>query len=231
MRTHDMMQFERQRGVALFVGLIFLVVLSLIAVISMQGTVLEMRMTTNVARHEQAFEASDSLRTVPLAVFDQHVFNRGWPTSMGGSLPDDDFTKCSNASSSGCMGLSKTFFDSFKSGITKPSGTSPELLYSSLQSGEDLYKPDTWQTDVAMSICDVSSSNCANKVGSDIAIMPDGAVIAEGSGSAIAAGYRGLGSGAAGGGGSLYFEVRSIGTTPGSGRAVTASQYRQAIRN
>jgi hypothetical protein len=220
MRRYQSMAFVRQRGVALFVGLVFLVILSLVAVIAMQGTLIEMRMVTNVARHEQAFETSEGLRTIPLTVFDEHVFNRGWPTGMGGSLPDADFTAD--------MGLSSQLFDKLKAGIHKDSGV-PEMLYSSLGAGESLYSPSTWATDVSMAIDDPSTGD--EDLAANIAIVPDGAVLAEGSGTAVAAGYRGLGSGAAGGGGNLYFEVKSIATAPANGRAVTMSQYRQAIRN
>ena len=37
---------QRQRGVALFVGLVFLVMLSLVAIVVMKDTLLETRMTT-----------------------------------------------------------------------------------------------------------------------------------------------------------------------------------------
>src|ERR1700722_8673301 len=81
----------RQRGIALFVGLVFLVMLTLVSLIVMRGTLLEMRMTTATARHEQAFEASETGRTIPEAVLALHVFNRGWPQSWGGTVPDAMF--------------------------------------------------------------------------------------------------------------------------------------------
>ena len=76
----------RQRGVALFVGLVFLVVLSLVAITAMKGTLIEMRMGTSTARHEQAFETSETLRGVPVSLFDEHVFERGWPSVLGGKI-------------------------------------------------------------------------------------------------------------------------------------------------
>ena len=87
----------QQRGIALFIGLVFLVVLSLVAVIAMQSTFLEMRMVTNVARHEEAFQASDSLRNALTAppdssLFSQSLVQGGWPQSWGGDVPDNDFS-------------------------------------------------------------------------------------------------------------------------------------------
>lgn len=58
-------------------GLIFLVMLSLVAIIAMRGTLLEMNLVNVTAKHEQAFETSEAARAVPLALFDQHVFYRG----------------------------------------------------------------------------------------------------------------------------------------------------------
>ncbi len=217
----------RQRGVALFVGLIFLVVLSLVAVVAMRGTLMEMHMATNVARHEQAFEASETLRGVPISVFDEHVFNRGWPKELGGSLPNDDFAYT----------LKPSMVTALKSGLQDACDGNIDLFYSSLQPAcdgmpaESRYDPSTWHPDVLLTICDVASSGCAANVMAKVAIVPDGTVLEEGSGSAQAAGYRGIGGGAAGGGGSIYFEVMSTATVPGNGRAVTMSQFRQAIRN
>ena len=44
---------------------------------------------------ERAFEVSESMRAVPLALFDDHTFNRGWPAKeMGGDVPDTAFDEC-----------------------------------------------------------------------------------------------------------------------------------------
>ena len=218
---------SRQRGIALFVGLVFLVVLSLVAVIAMRGTLMEMRLVTNAARHQQAFEASETLRAVPGSVFDEHVFQRGWPTQLGGTLPDDDFD----------FQLANQMLAAFKNGLQKNCAGDLDLFYGNLEpdcSGmvaENRYDTSTWHPDAILSMCDVTSSDCSREISATISIVPDGTVLAEGSGGAQAAGYRGIGGGAAAGGGSMYFEVLSVGTVPGDGRAVTMAQYRQSIRN
>lgn len=227
MNRIDFSRPARQQGVALFIGLIFLVVLSLVAVIAMRGTLLEMRMATNVARHEQAFEASETLRAVPMSVFDEHVFNRGWPEELGGSLPNDDFAYT----------LKPDMVSAFSAGLQDACDGSKDLFYSGLQAAcnglpaESRYDPGTWHPDVVLTICDVGTADCGANITAAVAIVPDGTVLEEGSGSAQAAGYRGLGGGAASGGGAAYFEVMSTATVPGNGRAVTMSQFRQAIRN
>lgn len=218
---------KRQRGIALFVGLVFLVMLSLVAIIAMRGTLMEMRLVTNVAKHQQAFETSETLRSVPISLFDEHVFQRGWPTELGGTLPNADFD----------MGLTSTMKTVMKNGLQTNCAGSVDLFYGTLEPAcnsmpaESRYDTSTWHPDAILSMCDVSSTSCANSVSATVSILPDGTVLAEGSGGAQAAGYRGIGGGAAGGGGSMYFEVMSVGTVPGNGRAVTMAQYRQAIRN
>lgn len=216
----------RQRGVALFVGLVFLVVLSLVAIMAMKGTLIEMRMGTSSARHEQAFEVSEMLRGVPVSLFDEHVFQRGWPSELGGTLPDSDFDYQNKFSSD----LLNTVSD----GLKDDCSGSPALLYGQLQTcntAESLYDPSTWHPDMQLAICDVGSTSCSADVTSTISVVPDGQVLAEGAGGAQSAGYRGLGVGSAGGGASMYFEIKSIGSVPGNGVATTHSQYRQTIRN
>lgn len=231
---------RHQRGVALFVGLIFLVVLSLLAVFAMKGTLLEMHMVNNVAAHERAFQTSETLRAVPVAMFDQHVFNRGWPEKYNfhGGLPPDDFA----------FSMSTQMLDTAGKGLRTNDADEPINLYE-VECRPDLgeapntcqYDPASWihtsekwnGADMRISICPLggTDANCMSSVDTaDIYVRPDGTVLTEGSGGAQATGYRGPGTSAAGGGASAFFEIMSVGHADG-GRAVTLAQYRQAIRN
>jgi hypothetical protein len=215
----------RQRGIALFVGLIFLVVLSLVAVIAMQSTFLEMRMATNVARHEEAFQMSDSMRGVVGPFLDSNFFNGGWPASWGGSVPDNDFdwtTACNGQST--CAALTM-----FKTGLTAASSP-PKQITGSIDAGEEPYSPSTWVTDLVLT---QNNPNGIGKIASKISVIPDGVSANQGSGTAQAAGYRGLGVSIAGGGFAKFFEVQSVGLSPddgSNGRAVTIAQYRAVAR-
>lgn len=218
---------SRQRGIALFVGLVFLVVLSLVAVIAMRGTLMEMHLVTNVASHERAFEASETLRSIPVSMFDEHTFQRGWPAELGGTLPDSDFS----------FNLTPAMITVVKNGLQKDCSGALDSFYGNLEPAcnsmlaENIYDTATWHPDVVLTMCDVASSGCADKINATISIVPDGTVLAAGSGGAQAAGYRGIGGGAAGDGASKFFELMSVGTVSGNGRAVTMAQYRQSIRN
>lgn len=219
---------HRQQGIALFVGLIFLLVLSIVAVIAMRGTLVEMRMVTNTARHETAFEASEALRSLPVSLFDEHVYARGWPTSFKGDVPDSEFTYSSTVPSS--------LLAKAKDALQKDCGTNTTtLFYGQLQPAcgglpkETLYDPSTWHTDMVIAICDTGTKSCSGDVGAQISIVPDGTTLGQGAGGAQAAGYRGLGVGSANGGAEMYFEIRSVATAPGGGASTTHAQYHQMI--
>ncbi|TBR39755.1 MULTISPECIES: PilX N-terminal domain-containing pilus assembly protein [Dyella] len=232
-RRHIFPHRSAQQGIALFVGLVFLVVLSLVAVVAMRGTLLELRMVNNVAAHERAFEVSESLRGIPVAMFDDHTFNRGWPTAlMGGNVADTGFgtfPHCSGTKAVGSKGLSCDMLD----GTTVRSDDSGlvNLYEIAFKDGEHPYDPATWTTsteDLTVEVC--NSGECTSGGKAQIWIRPDGSALSAGNGAAQAAGYRGEGSGSATGGGSMYFQILSRGSANGM-TATTLAQYRQRISN
>jgi hypothetical protein len=229
-----------QRGVALFIGLVFLIVLSVVAVIAMRGTLTEMHMVNNVATHERLFEVSETLRNVPVALFDDHTFNRGWPSTMkGGTVPMTDFGTFPVCGSKpiGSSGVSCTVFQ----GITvrtDPTTGLVNLYEIPYQAGDLAYDPSTWikntpNGDMTISVC--NSGDCTSGGTANIWVRPDGTGLAGGNAAAQAAGYRGQGNGAASGGASMYFEILSVAKADpadaSSMDAMTLSQYKQRISN
>ncbi|MCB1748870.1 MAG: hypothetical protein H6977_20260 [Gammaproteobacteria bacterium] len=86
--TTPAMPVTRQRGVALIVALIMLMVLTMIAVIAMRTTTIDLKITTNQIIAKRAFQVSESARSRIHGVLDDHNFYRGWPTSVtGGTIP------------------------------------------------------------------------------------------------------------------------------------------------
>ncbi|HXS72442.1 MAG TPA: PilX N-terminal domain-containing pilus assembly protein [Rhodanobacteraceae bacterium] len=215
---------SRQRGIALFVGMVFLVVLSLVAVIAMQSTFLEMRMATNVARHEEAFQMSDSMRGIMGPFLAANLLNSGWPVSWGGSAPDNDFdwsTVCPKASlpvSSANCPLVNTFETAIKA-----APTALKQITGSLDVGEAPYAPSSWVTDLTLT---QNNPSGLGKIAAAISVIPDSTLNLPGNNNAMSARYQGLGHG----GGSVMqmFQVQSIGLSPSdgsNGRAVTIAQY------
>ncbi len=211
-----------QRGAALLVGLILLIALSLVAIVVMHGTLLNMHLTSNVSRHQEAFRASDSFRSVPEAFLDQNLYNAGWPVSWGGSVPDVDFDFST---------INPAIVTNFKNAITLNGTVAPPLLYGALPAGEKAYDPSTWST--AMTFTLTNPNNDGTDIKTNISIIGDGVVASLGTGAAQASGYRGLGVGAGSGGIARYFEVQGISLSPSDGhggRANTITQYRSIIR-
>lgn len=227
----------RQRGVALLVGLIFLVMLTLVALVVMRGTMLEMHLSTATARHEQAFEASETTRAIPEVIINDHVFNRGWPKTWGGDVPDAMFDlDTSFANRKDWVDLLKPN-SSAKTGLQDYcGGTSLAIFYLPQScSSHDLsynYMPRNWDSTVVMAVCEgTTDQSCSSsqKVNSNVAIVRDGVVPNAGSGGAMSQGYASPGIGTATGGASLLLQIRSQAQVPGNGAATTIAQYKQVI--
>lgn len=227
----------QQRGVALLVGLIFLVMLTIVALIVMRGTMLEMHLSTATARHEQAFEASETTRAIPEVIINDHVFNRGWPKSWGGDVPDGMFDlDTSFANRQAWVDLLKPD-SAAKTGLQDYCGSSSLAIFylpqsCSTHSTGYNYAPSGWDTTVAIAVCEgTTDQSCASsqKVNSNIAIVRDGVMPNAGSGGAQAQGYSSPGIGTATGGASLLLQIRSDAKVPGNGEAATIAQYKQVI--
>lgn len=91
---------RRQRGVALFVSLVLLIVLTLMGVTALQVTALQERMAGNVREHDIAFQRAEAgLRVMEQGIIDFIVGNAGtlpgyagasWPTWVQAGLSPFD---------------------------------------------------------------------------------------------------------------------------------------------
>jgi Tfp pilus assembly protein PilX len=226
-----------QRGVALFVGLVFLVMLSLVALMVMKDTLLEMRMTTATARHEQAFEASERMRVIPEAILADHVFNRGWPVSWGGSVPDGKFDLYTTfAHREAWIDLINPKTNDGEGLQTSCGGSNLVIFYmpQTCVTHTESYNYDSsaWDDAVVMNTCANGSKSCgaSQKINSRVAIVRDGVMLNKGSGAASQQGYSSVGVGTAKGGGALLLQVRSDTKVPGNGEAATIAQYKLEIK-
>jgi hypothetical protein len=230
---------KHQKGVVLFVGLVFLIMLTVIALVVMRGTLLEMHMTAATAQHELAFEASEALRPIPEALLVDHVFNRGWPASWGGSVPDAMFdfpTTFANRTS---------WIDKLNPNTVSGQGLQDSCGGSSLvtfylpvapcsgQNDAYNYSPSSWAPAVKMQVCDDGTSTCSadRQISSEIAVIRDGVVPNQGAGAAMSQGYASVGVGTAKGGSALLLQIRSKATMPSQSQAVTIAQYKLNINN
>ena len=228
----------RQRGVALLVGMIFLIMLSLVAIYVMRGTMLEMRLTNATAQHQLAFQASEQGRQIPEAILQSHVRNRGWPVSWGGTVPDAMFNlNTIYAGRTSWVALLKPNTTSGKGLQQSCTGSGLVIFYMaqtcSSQGVSYNYQPSNWTNSVVFNVCQNGSSSCSssNQVSDAISIVRDGTTINQGSGAAQAQGYSSIGVGSSKGGASLMLQVRSAATLSSGAQGVTIAQYKLSITN
>ncbi len=201
---------KQQAGVVLITSLIFLTVLTLVALVANQSTVMETRMSTNSVVKKRALESSEALRTGTDDLLDAHLFHRGWPTVFGGGLGNGLFNIPT--------GISTNNISNWGQGNS---------------SGEDLYNASTWTNDISLRIDGNADGDYVDDLDqqADLYVYKTVVVNSSGSATAMVAGYEGLGKSSASGGALIYFDLRSIGISAGNATGATGSNYRYVIRN
>jgi Tfp pilus assembly protein PilX len=221
-----------QRGATLFVGLMFLLILTLVAIVSMRGTTLELRMATNQSQHQTAFELAESMRLMTGAIVSQNTLNRGMQNFSGSAQ------NWANLSGSGPVGGQPG------GGAACSSSAMSTALQLYQNEGATSYST-TWHTIPGLFRGNVPTGTATdiagnpNKLLANCSTAPGGSAWANvytigtrqnaGTGSATEEALTGVGAG--GGGASRWFEIRSQGQIGDGAGVVTAAEYRQPIVN
>ena len=200
----------RQRGIALVITLVLLLVMTMIAVVAMRTTTVDLKMTTNTVLLRRAFQNSEGARTVFGVVLSQHMYNGGWPPSIGGvghgdyDMPADVFP----------MDLS-AHFDTTENGTLE--GFEPPD-YDRLPNPDVRFKHDLNSDDVVDS----------NDMFANIWVTFLQTRICVGCSGQVGAGTTG--AGASNGNSLTFLDVRSRGTAPGNAQLITGAEFRALVR-
>ena len=87
----QILRHARQRGIALVITLVLLLVMTMIAVVAMRSTTVDLKMTINTVLQRRAFQSSEGGRTAIREILRKHIYNRGWPSDMAGGSGTDTF--------------------------------------------------------------------------------------------------------------------------------------------
>lgn len=206
---------KHQAGMVLVTGLIFLLVLTLVAVVATQSTTMEERMSANDVFKARAMESSESLRTSANDLLDTTMFNHGgWPTTV------NDGTHSA--------GTLNTALFTIPSGVAITWATNWGIAN---ESTENIFTPSTLQRDMTLRVDSDGDGNYTGPLDqyADLYVYKTIVTLAPGSSTAMVAGYEGTGKSSAVGGAFTFFDMRSVGA-PGSARAITYSNYRYVER-
>lgn len=209
---HD---FHHQRGLALIVALVLLLVMTMVAVVAMRSTTLDLKMTTNTTLNRRAFQNSDGSRVSIGPTIESHIFYRGWPNTLtGGTVP---------GSAKFDLPTELKIKDATKHYYMGENGTLTQILE------EDAARKDP---DIKFR-ADVNGDGEVNAedMFADLWVTRAAALPAAGSGAAQGSGYLGTGVGAAGAGANVYLDLRSTGISAGNAGAKTGAEFRVLVRN
>lgn len=202
-------------GYALVTAIVFLVLLTLIALAAIRGTGVEVKSGANGALRAEAFEAAEVSRTLVGALIERLCRNGGWPVSIGGQVPNAEFTAALP------VGIAIVNRD----GLGGPDNWCIE------PDSEASFDPGAMDTDAAYTR-DLRGT-LGVQINGEIAVRRLNTTAVSGAGQAQASGYAGAGVGVAGGGGQTFFYVRSRGAERGDSAEAsssTAAVYRYVIR-
>jgi hypothetical protein len=197
-----------QKGYVLVTGLIFLLVLTLVAVVAIQSTTMEDHMSANDKAKARSMEASETLRTAAQGILVTSLFWGGvFPTTQGGTASPGLFQY-------------------------PPGVTNNDISNWSIGNGpsESLLNPATLTLDMTLSTLTPSGDTdqyAKLYIYKTIVTIPTGCPPTQD------AGYEGLGRSMAKTCAQMYFDMRSVGqgsSSTGTARAITYSNFRYVLQ-
>lgn len=201
-------------GMALVTGLLLLLALTIVAIAAMQITSMGYKMSANSANQSRARQISESARMALSSVLPEHVYRREWngiDLATGLTIKDKD-----------------------------SSGSPDKLFGGNTECTDGCFNHDALTEDAVFAI-DMDNADADDDVetgtsdpldlAASMAVYRTATHLDKGAGSAMIAGYMGLGKGAAGGGTLVHFYVRSDGNAASNARVTTSTDVKSRVFN
>lgn len=189
--------YKHQSGFVLIVGLVFILIIALVSVSSMQSSNLDYKIASNSAFKAVALENSESGRKAAGDALSYFIYQRSW---------------------SGFSALGLDPAENYDPSIDELG----KITINGSEVNESLLDTNKLNIDLTYNL----SGTNIETINSNINIIKGYTVPNYGSGLQQASGYDGLGKGIGAGGAHLLYELRSTGTGASNARAVTATEYR-----
>lgn len=201
MRKSIYISKSRELGVVLVTSLVFLLVLTLVAVIAMQTTVTDQKISTNLAFKTKSFENSESPRPKAGDVVDHHVFERGWDNILNdaGNYVASDGSVIYEGLTIDETNAELMYFKNGKDA----EGGDEEVVEDALDPSS-LLKDMTYERSV-------SGADGSEAIVAELSVFRNGAHALPGHSAAMVSGYEGTGKAMAGSGSAIFYDVRSQG--------------------
>lgn len=211
---------KSQRGFALFLGLIFLLMITLVAVTAMRGTSLELAMANNTALREEAFEGAEAARSSLIKSILPMLSCKRWP--LGAKLTSGGGAACAVADCTrGRDGAGNRADYPWEPRLTLDDTT---RLISSNPPGQDPNNPSAYAPRFTLKF-GPDSTGIAKLGAAQLPVS-----VPPGSGAAQALGYEGLGGGGSRFSGAIFYDLTSASTLQ-SARPSVGGHYRAMTRD
>jgi len=216
-RSSSRLGARREGGFALFLGMIFLLMITLVSVTAMRGTALELNMANNTANHEIAFEGAEVGRSALLRSL-RDVVACQFKWANGTKVTGSTATACITGCTAGMGGLESTVDYLWEDKLTIDDVVVSRLEFPA--TSENTSDPDTY----------IDRFNYKFATAGEAAIqavfLP--AAIVPGNAAAQSQGYE-QATGGSKGGSARYFDVQSQADLANA-RASAAGHYRLMMR-
>lgn len=223
---------HQQGGFALITSVVLLIGLTVVGTVAVRNAGFELRMSENQIQRVEALENSELPRRRLGDIIDQHVYARGWPSDRGGQVLKRDFL-FDIPDAYTITGLAA---DKESPRWYVINDECKPQTQCALPATDDMLTKASFDRNIPTGV-----GEGTRPVAAQLGVFKLRTDLNPGAGTAMVAGYEGLGKSAAAGGARILFHIESRSTSSRTvrtsaeedvaGRAITAATYRHVVRN